>query len=108
MPVRVDTIERCRSADPYDSLTILVNRAHERLNRIIGTVKRMKAAKRQRLRSETGDSHSAQAGPDTPLAVREQALHIVLRDAVRIGGIIAIPDKSLMIAVESEHAGAAG
>ena len=50
--------------------------------------------------------HSPQAGPDAPLAIREDALHGVLREAVRVSRVIAVTDEASVIAVEFEQTSA--
>ena len=47
-----------------------------------------------------GYPHPTQASPDAPFPIREQVLDIVLGQAVRITGIIAVTNESSVLAVK--------
>ena len=53
-----------------------------------------------------GYPHPTQASPDAPFPIREQALDIVLRQAIRIAGVIAVTNESSVLAVKLEQTSA--
>ena len=53
-----------------------------------------------------GKPHSAEASPDIPLAIHEDAFDRVLREAVKVRRIMAITNESPVVAVEFEQTSA--
>src|SRR5580658_3763074 len=104
----VDTVECCWGTNPQRFLTIFVYRTHKGFNRIFRTIKMRKAVKRRGYRIKVGGPHSAQTSPDAPLTIHDQTLHIVLREAIGVRGIVAVTDEPLVFAIEFEQTRAMG
>ena len=96
----VDTAECFGRTDPQDSLAIFVYRANKRFSATFRTCELRNSLEWQRVRREMGYSHPPQASPHAPFSIREHILHIVLGQAVRITGVIAVTNESSVLAVK--------
>jgi hypothetical protein len=101
----VDTMKGFVSADPEDSVMILVNCANKRFIPVGRTTKIVaKSLEWQGPRCKTCESKAAQTNPNDSLPIFIHLADGVLGQALRISKVIAVADESPMVPVKLKQA----